>query len=60
MHLDGYQNGLASIVNKFFWQNKKRTWDNENDLKGVQNKPVPNELPKQIIRKSVRKYFQYQ
>ena len=55
MHLDGYQNGLASKVQICFDRIKKGPEAVKNEVKGVENEPVTNELTKQIIRKFVTK-----
>ena len=49
MYLDGYQNGLASKVQICFDGIKKGPEAVKNEVKGVENEPVTNELTKQII-----------
>ena len=55
MHLIGYQNGLASKVQICFDRIKKGPEAMKNEVKGVENEPVANELTKQIIWKFVTK-----
>ena len=55
--MKGYQQGLASMVYKFF--DKKSEGSGTNTKLAPQNQQLAEELHKPIIRKLKKKYMQY-